>query len=98
MGNRASGIPPCKEYRERLMLRNVMANSLLVGLSLAFLWHFSNIWRYGQYLAQEPNIIIRSLETAMLLVIYAFGISRLVADFKRDGKDIRGVNGKQESR
>jgi hypothetical protein len=65
------------------MWRNIMADSLLVGLSGAFLWHFSNIWRYGQYLAQEPNIIIRSLETAMLLFIFAFGVSRLVADFRR---------------
>ena len=60
-----------------------MANSLLAGLSAAFLWHFSNIWRYGQYLAQEPNIIIRSLETAMLLVIFTFGVSRLVVDLRR---------------
>jgi hypothetical protein len=65
------------------MFRNVMADSMLVGLNLAFLWHFSNIWRYGQYLAQEPNIIIRSLETAMLFFIFAFGVSRLVADFRR---------------
>ena len=67
----------------RGMLRNIIADSLLAGLSVAFLWHFANIWRYGQYLAQEPNIIIRSLETAMLLVILAFGVSRLVDDFRR---------------
>jgi hypothetical protein len=65
------------------MWKNIMADSMLVGLSLAFLWHFSNIWRYGQYLAQEPNIIIRSLETVMLLVILVFGVSRLVGDFRR---------------
>jgi len=65
------------------MWKNIMADSMLVGLSLAFLWHFSNIWRYGQYLAQEPNIIIRSLETVMLLAIFAFGVSRLVGDFRR---------------
>ena len=60
-----------------------MANSLLVGLSLAFLWHFSNIWRYGQHLIQEPNIIILSLETAMLLIIFAFGVYKFVGDFRR---------------
>jgi hypothetical protein len=65
------------------MLRNILANFLLTGLSVAFLWHFAYIWRYEQILVQEPNIIIRSLETAMLLFIFAFGISRIVVDLRR---------------
>ena len=65
------------------MWRNIIADLLVAGMSLALLWHFSNIWRYGQLLVQEPNIIIRSLETAMLLIIFAFGVSRLVVDFRR---------------
>jgi len=65
------------------MLRNVFADILLTGLSLAFLLHFAFIWRYGQLLVQEPNIIIRSLETGMLLIIFAFGVSRLVVHFRR---------------
>ncbi len=64
------------------MWRNIMANSLLVGLSVAFLWHFSNMWRYGQYLVGEPNIFIRSLETAGLVVILAFGVSKYVSDLR----------------
>jgi len=59
-----------------------MANSLLVGLSVAFLWHFSNMWRYGQYLVGEPNIFIRSLETAGLVAILAFGVSKYVSDLR----------------
>jgi len=61
----------------------VISNTLVVGMSAALLWHFSNILRYGQHLIQEPNIIILSLETAVLLLILAFGVSRLVVDFRR---------------
>jgi len=63
-------------------MKNIIADSLLAGMSLAFLWHFSNIWRYGQYLAQEPNILIRSLETAAFLVIFAFSVYKFVIDLR----------------
>jgi len=64
-------------------MKEVIGDSLVIGMSAALLWHFSNIWRYGQYLIQEPNIIIRSLETAMLLIIFAFGVYKFVGDFRR---------------
>ena len=56
---------------------------IIVGLSCALLWHFANIWRYDQYLAGEPNILIRSLETAGLVVILVFGVSKFISDLKR---------------
>ena len=67
----------------RLGMKEVIGDSLVIGLSAALLWHFSNIWRYGQHLIQEPNIIILSLETAMLLIIFAFGVYKFVGDFRR---------------
>jgi len=67
----------------RLGMKEVISDSLVIGMSAALLWHFSNIWRYGQHLIQEPNIIILSLETAMLLIIFAFGVYKLVGDFRR---------------
>ena len=51
-------------------------------MSSALLWHFSNIWRYGKHLIEEPNIVILSLETAGLLLILAFGISKYISDLK----------------
>ena len=63
-----------------MSIKDVIVNGVLVGMSAALLWHFSNIWRYGQYLVGEPNIVIRSLETAGLLIILVFGVSTL---FKR---------------
>ena len=65
-----------------MKVKGLVLDTLIIGLSAALLWHFSNIWRYGQYLVQEPNIAIRSLETAMLLIILAFGISKLISDLK----------------
>jgi len=62
---------------------NAIADGAIIGLSASLLWHFSNIWRYGQHLIQEPNILILSLETAGLLVILIFGISKCISDLKR---------------
>lgn len=65
-------------------MRHAIGNAILMGLSIALLWHFSNIWRYGQYLVGEPNIMIRSLETVGLLVILIFGISNYISIVKRE--------------
>ena len=63
-------------------LKDVIGNGVMTGLSGALLWHFSNIWRYGQHLIQEPNIIILCLETVGLLVIFIFGISNYISGSK----------------
>lgn len=69
-------------------MRYAISNGLIIGLSVALLWHFSNIWRYGQYVVGEPNIVIRSLETAGLVAILIFGISNFISNMKRDsGKE-----------
>jgi len=59
----------------------------LIGLSSALLWHFSNIWRYGKHLVGEPNVAIRSLETAGLLIILIFGIVKYVIDIRRTKRE-----------
>ena len=63
-------------------MKNAIANGAIIGLSASLLWHFSNIWRYGQHLIQEPNIAILSLETAGLLLILSFGISKCISDLR----------------
>jgi len=67
-------------------MRHAIGNGLIIGLSAAFLWHFSNIWRFGQYVVGEPNIVIRSLETAGLLAILIFGISNFISSMKRGNR------------
>ena len=72
------------------MMKDVIADGLIIGMSTALLWHFSNIWRYGEYMVAEPNIIIRSLETALLFTILVFGVSRFINRLK--GKSYKNEN------
>jgi len=74
-------------YRGKVNVRNIIVDGLVMALSAALLWHFSNIWRYGQYLVEEPNVIVRSLETAGLLGIFIFGATKYISDFKRKNRD-----------
>jgi len=63
-------------------IEDIIADGLISGLSAALLWHFSNIWRYSQYLVGEPNIVVRCLETVGLLLIFAFGIGKYIRDLR----------------
>ena len=65
-----------------MSIKDSIANGALIGMSAALLWHFSNIWRYGQHLIREPNIVILSLETAGLLLILGFGVTKFISDLK----------------
>ena len=66
-----------------MKVKDLVLDAVVIGLSAALLWHFSNIWRYGQHLIQEPDIVILSLETAGLLFILAFGVSKYISDLRR---------------
>ena len=65
-----------------MKIKDLVFDAIVIGLSAALLWHFSNIWRYGQHMIGEPNIAIRSLETAGLVFILIIGVSRYVSDLK----------------
>ena len=67
-----------------MSIKNSIAYGAIIGMSAALLWHFSAIWRYGQYLVGEPNILIRSLETALLLAFWVFGINKLIGDVRSE--------------
>jgi len=64
-------------------VKDCIADLLIVGMAIALLWELSNIWRYGQHLIQELNIVILSLETAGLLAILGFGVGKFISDLKR---------------
>jgi len=80
------------EKQSRMNIKEFIVDALIIGMSASFLWHFSNIWRYGQHLIQELNVVVKSLETAGLLFILAFGIYKLVYDLRRVRKVKRGQN------
>jgi len=67
----------------RATIKEVITSGLVIALSAALLWHFSNIWREGQHLILEPNRVILSLETGGLVVIFGFGVAIFVAALKQ---------------
>jgi len=62
---------------------DLAADVIVISLSVSFLWLLSNIWRYDKFLMGEPNILIRSLETAWFLLILAFGVAKCISDVRR---------------
>lgn len=60
----------------------LVAPVLIIGLSLAFLWHFSHIWIYGEHLIQEPNLALLIFETIFLGLIFLYGVFLLIKGFK----------------
>ena len=63
-------------------MKSLAADVMLIGLSASLLWHFSNIWRYGNHLVREPNIVILSVETAGLVFVLVFGVIKCIYDLK----------------
>jgi len=70
-------------------MKTCIIDALVIGLSAALLWHFSNIWRYGQHLIQEPNTIVLTLETAGLFLILGFGVIKLIGDLKEERSEVK---------
>lgn len=68
----------------RVNMKSLAIDVMLIGLSASLLWHFSNIWRYGNHLIREPNIVILSVETAGLLFILVFGVAKCISDLKSE--------------
>ena len=67
-------------------LRDVLSYLALTGCALAFLWHFANIWLYGVTQAAEPNLVIRSCETVLFVVLLGLGIERMIAAVRKKGR------------
>lgn len=61
----------------------IIADTLLVGMAIAFLAHFGFIWRYGWVQIGEPNLWLLALETVFLVGILALGVQRLINDIRK---------------
>ena len=70
-------------------IKDCVIDAAVIGLSAASLWHFSNIWRYGQHLIQEPNTVLLTLETAGLLLILGFGVTKFVSDLREKRREAK---------
>ena len=65
-----------------IRIKEIIIDALLIGMSSALLWHFSNIWLYDKHFIAEPNIWIRSAETLGLLIILIFSIGKYIGDLR----------------
>ena len=59
-------------------MREGLANIIIIGLSVAFLLHFSLIAIHGTILIQEPCRIILYSEITMLVAFIGFAIYNLI--------------------
>ncbi len=64
-------------------MREILKPSLIVGMSLAFLWMFSVIATEGKYYFQEPILWVLALEVAGMCLILGFGLWELVKAIRR---------------
>ena len=60
-----------------------IASGIIIGMSLAFLWHFSNIWRLGVHTVGEQSLPALIFETALILAILVFGIKGFVTILRK---------------
>ena len=65
-----------------MRLLNCIKDYLLIGMALAFLWHFSNILFLGSHKIQEPNTTIFVMEVSFVLFVLAFAIYATIQDMR----------------
>lgn len=53
-----------------------------IAMACAFLWHFSNILRFGDHLIKEPNIFILLSEIILITGILIIGLITLIKCLK----------------
>ena len=70
----------------KMNMEGAFKGGLIMALSAALLWHFLNIWRYGEHLIREPNQVTLVLETVLLGVIHSLGVYWFVKGLSRDNK------------
>ena len=64
-------------------MREALAYILIYSMAAAFLWHFSNIVRFGTHIIQEPSLIILVSEIVLFCAILTFGVVSFVRLLRR---------------
>jgi len=68
-------------------MRVYLLSILVMGLSLSFLWHFSNIIRFGTYLIHEPSKPVLYSEIAVMCSIFVVGVICFVLGVRERRKE-----------
>ena len=59
-------------------MREIIKPALIVGMSAALLWVFGSIWLRGSHYVHEPNRVILTAETLLLVTILLFGLYEFI--------------------
>lgn len=73
---------PGWEVRKGKIMKQYLPNLFVLALSIAFLWHFSNIAIRGSHYIEEPNILILSAEIVMMLGLIFFATYNIVSQLR----------------
>jgi len=69
---------------EMMKLMKVIAYSGLAGTSLSFLWHFSNILKYGEFYICEPSSLILYSEMGLTGALFILAVSLIIVEIRSD--------------
>ena len=64
-------------------MREILAQLLIIGMSLAFLWVFKVIATEGRYYFHEPILWVLVIEITGMCLILGFGLWELVKAIRR---------------
>ena len=62
---------------------NYLKDLLIILMAGMYLWHFSNIVRFGSHYIQEPNTAILISEIGLFVIILGLGVYWMITDLRR---------------
>ena len=66
---------------------SVLTHISAIAMGTAFLWHFSNIWRFGRHYIAEPSLAILITECCLVLVMLSLALLSFVQDMREWRRD-----------
>ena len=64
-------------------MRNIVANCVMVGLALLFLYHCFFLFKYSSVTIQEFSQVVLVFDCVMLLAVILLGIVNIVLECRR---------------
>lgn len=64
-------------------MRDFLTNLFMIGMAIAFLWHFSIIAISGSIITREPSLAVLAFEITLLVGFVIFGLLNIVRILRR---------------
>ena len=65
-------------------MKQILLSATVVGMGLAWLWHFYQILTSGRVYFHEPNPVILWSEIVGIAILTAFGLWSFIAQLRRN--------------